>query len=143
MVVGAPDSDNEQDDEGRAYLYLGSASGLATSAAWIAESDQAATFFGDSVATAGDVNGDGYDDVIVGAPWYKNGHNLEGRASVYLGNEGRGGWILAPQQRRTNGAAPIALLGASHSLDSFALRVGLERSLSGFTSTDCRFSAAC
>jgi hypothetical protein len=57
------------------------------------------------------------------------------RAFVYLGNDGRGGWILAPQQRRTNGAAPIALLGVSNSRDGFALRVHFERALAGFASS--------
>ena len=42
--------------------------------------------FGDSVATAGDVNGDGYSDVIVGAHLYDNGETDEGRAFVYLGS---------------------------------------------------------
>ena len=38
------------------------------------------------MATAGDVNGDGYADVIVGAPDYDNGQTDEGRAFVYLGS---------------------------------------------------------
>ena len=68
VIVGAHDYDSDQTDEGRAYVYLGSASGLASSPAWTAEGDQAGADFGISVATAGDVNGDGYSDVIVGAP---------------------------------------------------------------------------
>lgn len=39
--------------------------------------------FGLSVGTAGDVNGDGYSDVIVGAHRYDNGQTDEGRAFVY------------------------------------------------------------
>ncbi|MCB9652497.1 MAG: FG-GAP repeat protein, partial [Deltaproteobacteria bacterium] len=31
------------------------------------ESDQRSAHLGESVASAGDVNGDGYDDVVVGA----------------------------------------------------------------------------
>ncbi len=42
--------------------------------------------FGNSVSTAGDVNGDGYSDVIVGAPYYDNGQTDEGRAYVYHGS---------------------------------------------------------
>src|SRR6266568_780792 len=57
VIVGAPFYDNGQTDEGRAFVYLGSASGLATTPAWTAESDQASALFGFSVATAGDVNG--------------------------------------------------------------------------------------
>ena len=38
-----------------------------------------------SVATAGDVNGDGFADVIVGAPDYDDGQSDEGAAFVFLG----------------------------------------------------------
>ena len=86
VIVGAPNYDNGQTDEGRAFVYHGSASGLSTTANWTAESDQASAYFGYSVATAGDVNGDGYADVIVGAPNYDNGQTDEGRAFVYHGS---------------------------------------------------------
>src|SRR5262245_18731537 len=64
VVVGAPLYSNGQSEEGTAFLYLGSASGLAPTPAWVVESDQVVGFLGYSVATAGDVNGDGYSDVI-------------------------------------------------------------------------------
>src|SRR5207249_975703 len=86
VIVGALVYDNGETDEGRAFVYHGSASGLATSPAWTAESNQAGAFFGDSVATAGDVNGDGYSDVIIGAELYDNGETDEGRAFVYYGS---------------------------------------------------------
>ena len=38
------------------------------------------------MGTAGDVNGDGYADVIVGARYYDNGQTDEGRAYVYHGS---------------------------------------------------------
>jgi len=88
VIVGARYYDNGQTDEGRAFVYLGGVAGLSTSPAWTAESDQANAVFGWSVATAGDVNGDGYDDVIVGARLYNNGQSDEGRAFVYLGSMG-------------------------------------------------------
>ena len=88
VIVGAYSYDNDQADEGRAYVYHGSASGLSAAAAWTAESDQAGAHFGLSVGTAGDVNGDGYADVIVGAPQYDNVQTDEGRAYVYLGSAG-------------------------------------------------------
>ena len=86
VIVGAYLYDNGEVDEGRALVYLGSASGLATSPAWTAESNQANAELGSSVAAAGDVNGDGYGDVIVGAYRYDNGETDEGRAFVYLGS---------------------------------------------------------
>ncbi|MFH1017237.1 MAG: integrin alpha, partial [Pseudomonadota bacterium] len=86
VIVGAVNYDNGQTDEGRAYVYHGSASGLSATANWTAESDQGSAYFGYSAGTAGDVNGDGYADVIVGAYGYDNGQDNEGRAWVYHGS---------------------------------------------------------
>jgi hypothetical protein len=121
VIVGADTYDNGQTNEGRAYLYLGSASGLATTPAWTAESDQASARFGVQVATAGDVNGDGFSDVLVGAYTYDNGNTDEGRASVYYGNAG-GGLDRAPRQARADGSAPLYLLGRSDSQTAFRLK---------------------
>jgi hypothetical protein len=67
IIVGAVVYDNGQTDEGRAFVYHGSATGVAMAAAWTAEGDQTNANFGYSVAAAGDLNGDGFSDVIVGA----------------------------------------------------------------------------
>ena len=88
VIIGAKSYDNGQTDEGRAFLYLGSTAGLASLPAWTAESNQAGSSFGYSVASAGDVNRDGYSDVIVGAPRHNNGLPIEGRVFVYLGSAG-------------------------------------------------------
>ncbi len=107
IIVGEPYYDNPQSNEGRAHVYHGSAAGLGTSAAWTAESDQVEAGLGQSVGAAGDVNGDGYADVIAGAPGYDNGQADEGRAYVYYGNAS-GGLALRPQQRRADDSAPVA-----------------------------------
>ncbi len=72
--------------EGGAFVYYGSSGGLGTTIGWHAESGQAGARLGYAVGTAGDVNGDGYDDVIVGAGWYGSG--LEGRVYVHYGAAG-------------------------------------------------------
>jgi hypothetical protein len=120
VIVGAPYYDNGQTDEGRASLFLGSAAGLGILAAWTAESDQAFADLGYSVAGAGDVNGDGYSDVIVGAPYFDNGQTDEGLALLYYGNGGRG-VSVRPQQRRADDAAPIVLGLRSHSPGAFRM----------------------
>ncbi|MEE9269195.1 MAG: FG-GAP-like repeat-containing protein [Candidatus Krumholzibacteria bacterium] len=94
VIVGAPLYSNGEVEEGRAYVYHGGSLGLAAGHAWLAEGDQASANFGWSVASAGDVNGDGFDDVIVGVPQYTNGETEEGRAYVYLG--GSGGLATTP-----------------------------------------------
>lgn len=42
--------------------------------------------FGQSAASAGDVNGDGFDDMVAGAPGWNGEEMAEGRAYVYLGS---------------------------------------------------------
>jgi len=86
VVVGVAGYDNGEVDEGLALLFLGSASGLSTTPAWTAEGDQAGAAFGGSVASAGDVNGDGFADIHVGASGYDNPQVDEGRAFVYHGS---------------------------------------------------------
>ncbi|MBI2565797.1 MAG: FG-GAP repeat protein [Candidatus Schekmanbacteria bacterium] len=85
LVVGAPQYDNEHEDEGRALVFLGSASGMSDQAAWKTESDQDGAKLGYSVASAGDVNSDGFADLIVGAPAYDGGQTDEGMAWMHLG----------------------------------------------------------
>jgi hypothetical protein len=85
VIVGAFVYDNGEIDEGRAYVYHGSSSGLPTTASWTAEADQIEARFGWSASSAGDVNADGYSDVVVGAHWYDNEHTDGGRAYVYCG----------------------------------------------------------
>jgi hypothetical protein len=60
--------------------------GLAATPAWSYESNQPGAELGSSVSTAGDVNGDGYDDIIVGAPLYSGGATNSGRAYVFYGS---------------------------------------------------------
>lgn len=86
VIIGAPNFDNGQIDEGRVFAYYGSSTGLSTNPDWTSESDQAGALFGGSVGSAGDVNGDGFDDVIISAPLYDNGQIDEGRAYIFLGS---------------------------------------------------------
>jgi hypothetical protein len=74
---------------GLAGLFLGSATGVAdasyASAAAFLVSDQPDALFGTSLAGSGDVDGDGFDDVIVGAPGLPGDQSEEGAAFVLLG----------------------------------------------------------
>ena len=90
MIIGAPGYEKGEVNEGAAFVYHGRKAGLETAANWMVESDQVNASLGWSVASAGDVNGDGFDDVIVGAPWYSNGQTNEGAAFVYHGSFNKG-----------------------------------------------------
>ncbi len=115
VLVGAHFYDNGQADEGRAYLYLGSNASLPPDVAWTVESDQAGAAFGASVATAGDVNGDGYSDVIVGTYQFDSGQANEGRANLYLGSAAglaaAAGWTITGDQGAAHLGAAVATAG--------------------------------
>ena len=115
VIVGAPKYDNGDFNEGRAYLYLGSASGLSASPSWIGESNQAGTFYGQGVSAAGDVNNDGYSDVIVGAYQYSNGEASEGRAFLYMGSQSglstSAAWVGEPNQAGALYGARVSTAG--------------------------------
>lgn len=87
VIVGAPGDWVALVGEGVARVYLGSANGLATTVAWTGKGGQAGAGFGRAVGSAGDVNGDGLSDLIVGAPDWSNGQVDEGKAFVYLGTQ--------------------------------------------------------
>ncbi|MBK9334389.1 MAG: FG-GAP repeat protein [Ignavibacteria bacterium] len=72
--------------QGKVFVFHGSAEGLSDSANWTAECNQASAHFGHSVSSAGDLNSDGYSDVIIGAPLYNNGQANEGKVFIYNGS---------------------------------------------------------
>jgi len=87
LIVGAPLYDNGTVDEGAVFIFHGSAAGLSTTPDALLENNIASTGFGESVVIAGDVNGDTYDDVVVGASRYSNGETKEGAVYVYYGGQ--------------------------------------------------------
>ncbi len=86
VLVAAFRFTNGETSEGKVFLYLGSAHGLATTPAWQVEGNQESAAYGSAIANAGDVNGDGYADFLVGAQSFDNGQANEGRAFLYLGS---------------------------------------------------------
>jgi hypothetical protein len=94
VLVGAPfynDPLSGFEDVGVVYLYSGNALGLSNVPAWTFKGDQTGAWVGKSAASAGDVNGDGCGDIVIGAPGYNNGELLNaGKAYVFYGCRGTG-----------------------------------------------------
>ncbi len=80
------ESDSASHNEGRIFVYHGSPSGLSNEVNWYGEINQAEAQFGYSCAGAGDINNDGYADVIGGAKYWDNGELDEGGAFVWFGS---------------------------------------------------------
>jgi hypothetical protein len=70
---------------GRAYVFSGDGGGLLYT--FVSPNEQLFGWFGCSVSGVGDVDNDGYDDVVVGAPFENPGASPEhaGRAYVFSG----------------------------------------------------------
>jgi hypothetical protein len=101
-----------------ALVFHGSATGLDASgtrlegnpdnADWRVNCTQTDAYFGIHVGSAGDVNGDGYDEVFVGAPQYTIGESHEGVLFLWYGSasglgatpttEATADWIAQPNQ---------------------------------------------
>jgi hypothetical protein len=87
VIVGARNYENNYDNEGQVRLYLGAGPDLADTPVWVLNGEQRDMRLGVSVDSAGDVNGDGYDDVLIGADTYSNGQPGEGAAFVFAGTQ--------------------------------------------------------
>ncbi len=84
LIVGAALNDAGGYDAGRAYVF----SGQTGDTLYVFTGESAYDRFGFSVASAGDVNNDGFDDLIMGADWHNAGGNKAGRAYVFSGQSG-------------------------------------------------------
>lgn len=94
ILIGADENDDGGDRAGKAYLVLGGASGWSmdiplagADASFIAEG--AGDHVGGAVASAGDVDGDGFDEILIGATWRGQ---WQGEAYLLRGRET--GWAL-------------------------------------------------
>ena len=83
IVIGSPQYTNGTNNGGAVYVYMGSTIGL-VSPPRIIESDVNNAYFGVSVSGAGDVNADGYADIVVGASLLSNVETNEGRIMCIL-----------------------------------------------------------
>ncbi|MCB9796032.1 MAG: FG-GAP repeat protein [Alphaproteobacteria bacterium] len=86
LAVGAPGEDSQGTDVGGVYLYAGSAAGLDVSSEALLNAQSAGALGFGAAGAGGDVDGDGYADLIVGAPSTRDAAYAQGAAFVYLGS---------------------------------------------------------
>ncbi|MFN8470052.1 MAG: FG-GAP-like repeat-containing protein [Caldilineaceae bacterium] len=106
---------------GKVYVFYGSAvnmTGTAASPAWSTTGESAGSSFGGSVAGVGDVNGDGYPDLAVGA---NNFGSSAGKVYVFHGGGGRA--VLAQQLRSDGGSTPVQPWGLSYSTTTASVQM--------------------
>lgn len=135
VLISARAFPGSLDHEGVAYLYRGSAQGITASTIAEADSRLEATQsgatrhenrYGLDAQTAGDMNGDGFDDVIVGKAFYDNGELNEGAAFIYNGQ---------PFPANPN-VPPIAVAGPDQEIFDVDADGRITVSVDGSASTD-------
>jgi hypothetical protein len=102
VVVGAPSYSGEFFQQGRAFLFMATENGMSLTPSWTADGENQYAFFGLAIA-GGDVDGDGYGDVVVGSPGYLDEQELKpGRAYVFHNGGGAlpqtASWRLGPTE---------------------------------------------
>jgi Ca2+-binding RTX toxin-like protein len=96
LIIGASSADpNGQNYAGSSYVVFGRSSGLSASLdlssldgsnGFVINGINSRDFLGGSVSSAGDINGDGIDDLIIGARYAsRNGQNSPGSSYVVFG----------------------------------------------------------
>ncbi len=135
LIVGAP----RGDDGGEAYIVFGKASGfgspdvsgrpvvdltnLAAADGFIIRGDMANDGAGNSVSGAGDVNGDGYADLIIGAPGGDDGGNNAGEAYVVFGKQDNFGSV--------EGSGRVIELSSLSAADGFVIQGDTDNDQAG------------
>lgn len=86
VLIGASYAERGDINEGIVFCYYGSRTGLSRRPDWIAEGNQAHANFGMWLTGGIDINGDGFDDTVIGAPRASHGQIHEGLTVVYYGS---------------------------------------------------------
>ena len=92
ILVGAPYSDDLDNSAGKAYLILGASLGSTPSMS-LADADVGllggfrSDRAGESVSGAGDMDGDGWSDILIGAAYADLEGQYSGQVSIILGGD--------------------------------------------------------
>jgi len=129
ILIGAPHNDVMGSDSGHVYLIFGKETGW-TSNMDLANSD--ASFMGEfaedrcgsSISSDGDVNGDGFDDILISSPGNDKGGNMSGKIYLILGKET--GWTMGTDLDE----ADATFYGKSN-FDVAGIAVSLEGDVNG------------
>ncbi|XP_069356347.1 integrin alpha-4-like [Maniola hyperantus] len=101
LLVGAPNYVRKDGilhyDQGAVFVYLTNTQGIKfrlDAASYVSGSGASGARFGSSIADLGDIDGDGFNDIAIGAPWED-----KGKGAVYIYRGGKKGLTKQYDQR--------------------------------------------
>ena len=142
VLVGVGESDAIQVNRGAAYIFFGGADGVSSRAPQLllASDGRDYDIFGYSVAGLGDIDNDGYSDLLIGAAGDDDGGNEAGALYLYYGSptgaeESSETKILATETTWLNGLGGLVVGSSDVNGDDVPeLVAGAYRSMVVFTS---------
>ncbi len=102
VLVSADHYTDRFPDEGAVFLYLGGPHGLSSIPAWAAYGGCRDGELGYRLVRVGDINHDGYDDILLGEPGWSRTRGNQGRVEIFYGGPGgprlKPDWVLEGDQ---------------------------------------------
>ena len=133
LIVGARGADPNGSDSGRSYVVFGTTNGFSSPLAlssldgtngFMLDGEEEYDRSGTSVSAAGDINGDGIDDLIIGAPTVNTNGSQSGRSYVVFGKttgfgsplplsslDGRNGFMLDGEATGDQSGSSVSAAG--------------------------------
>lgn len=86
FLISAPGNDQIKNNGGAVYVYFGAASISDTAGLIIYRNFEGPTYDSERIAGDGDINNDGYSDIVIGNPYFsKSASSYEGMVQIYYG----------------------------------------------------------
>jgi hypothetical protein len=115
ILIGDYGDGEAAEEVGKVYLFLGGSNGPSRKPDWTCTGSQARQTVGNSVFTAGDVNGDGIADVIIASNHRSRDQEEEGRIMIFLGSSNglpaEPSWCFEPDQEKLVFGHSVATAG--------------------------------
>ena len=140
ILLGSPEGSSDGRTPGSAYVIFGKRKGytptfdlakLNGTNGFTLKGENIADGAGASVASAGDFNGDGYDDILVGAPNSRTNGNGSGTSYLLFGRPS--GFSSTLQLSKINGTTGFKFLGTNGSSSGSSLSSAGDINNDGFT----------
>jgi len=115
LLLGAPGNVPGFKGTGRVLIFHGGPNGLPLQPTQILNGFSPELLFGNSLATMGDLNGDGCEEIVVGAPGRSRKPSASGEISLYWGSKtglvSRAAWKATASREATRFGSSVARAG--------------------------------